>query len=225
VAKKKKTPRKTAKKRPGRPPKNTGPSEALPRILTVARKHFATFGLQGSNLKDIAAEAKVANSLITYHFGGKDGLFQACLMSPVKMRVEEINRLLEDPQTLEELKVRLQIFVEELILNHLKDPDIFETLQREVRADNPMAIRFFEETFLKCFYNVTEFFSRAKKRGLLSKTADPLMVSLLLFSITCDHAEKDHLAQKYMGKSLQDASWRKHMTTQIVELFMNGVTK
>lgn len=217
--------RHSRKRSSGRPSSKAASGDVLPNIISIARKHFAQHGFQGTNLKDVASEARVANSLLTYHFKGKEGLFRACIESFAHERIESLNRLLKDPENIEELKLRIEIFVEEMFLSYLKDPDTFEMLQREVKANNELAVKMFEETFMKSFFNVVEFFARAKKRGLIAKNFDPLMAAVLLFSATCDNAQKNHLGIRYLGKSLSDAKWRKQMTDHIVQLFMSGVIK
>jgi AcrR family transcriptional regulator len=45
------------------------------RILSAARRHFATTGYDRSTVRAIAADAGVSANLITRYFGGKRGLF------------------------------------------------------------------------------------------------------------------------------------------------------
>jgi AcrR family transcriptional regulator len=47
------------------------------RLLDVAIEHFGRFGLSGASTRAIAGEAGTPMSAITYHFGGKDGLYLA----------------------------------------------------------------------------------------------------------------------------------------------------
>jgi AcrR family transcriptional regulator len=47
------------------------------RLLDIAVKEFGASGLEGASTRGIAAAAGTAMSSITYHFGGKDGLYLA----------------------------------------------------------------------------------------------------------------------------------------------------
>lgn len=47
------------------------------RLLDVAIEHFGRFGLNGASTRAIAKDAGTPMSAITYHFGGKDGLYLA----------------------------------------------------------------------------------------------------------------------------------------------------
>ncbi len=47
------------------------------RLLDVAVEHFGRLGLEGASTRAIARDAGTPMSSITYHFGGKDGLYLA----------------------------------------------------------------------------------------------------------------------------------------------------
>lgn len=53
--------------------------DARERILSAARRHFATSGFEGAATRQIAADAGVAQSLLLYHFGSKDALWRAVM--------------------------------------------------------------------------------------------------------------------------------------------------
>ena len=47
------------------------------RLLDVAIDHFGRLGLEGASTRSIARDADTLMSSITYHFGGKEGLYLA----------------------------------------------------------------------------------------------------------------------------------------------------
>lgn len=47
------------------------------RLLETAIEHFGRLGFEGASTRDIARESGTAMSSITYHFGGKEGLYLA----------------------------------------------------------------------------------------------------------------------------------------------------
>src|SRR6185369_2652203 len=47
------------------------------RLLDIAIDHFGRLGLEGASTRAIAADAGTPMSSITYHFGGKEGLYLA----------------------------------------------------------------------------------------------------------------------------------------------------
>lgn len=202
-----------------------GSAELKARILRVARKHFALHGFQGASLKDIAAETGVANSLLNYHFVDKAGLFAECLEEFAKDKTEVIRRILGEPKGREELIVRLELFVEDMLQQVLDDPYGFEILEREVKSGNVAAIDLFESTLLSAFKSVVEFFGTARSHGLLREDADPLVTAMLLFTSACESAKSEHIAQRFFNLSFGQPEWRKQVARQIVALFTQGVIK
>lgn len=67
-------PEQTAPRR--RKPVQVRAEETSARILQKARDAFAELGFEGASIRDIAREAGVTHSMITYHFGTKDELWR-----------------------------------------------------------------------------------------------------------------------------------------------------
>jgi AcrR family transcriptional regulator len=62
-----------------KPQASASAGEARDRIISAARRSFATVGFDGAATRQIAAEAGVAQSLLLYHFGSKDALWRAVM--------------------------------------------------------------------------------------------------------------------------------------------------
>lgn len=199
-----------------------GDKEFRDKILSAAKKEFAAKGFHGASLKDIAHEVGVANSLVNYYFKNKEELFHSTIELFAKDRMEAIQRLLAEPKSLDELRVRLELFVEEMLLSYSCDPDSFEIINQEVKVQNAMVLKLFEETLLQSFYRARDFFKEAQVNQLIHERHDPLILAMLLFSTTCDTAQNDHLAKQFFNLTLTDQKWRKKVTTQIVDLFITG---
>ena len=195
------------------------------KILSVARKHFAMQGMSGASLKDIAAESQVAGSLLNYHFKDKEGLFRACVEPFARGRMEAIRRILGEPKSREEIRVRLELFILEIQASVLADKDNFEILDREMRAQNPIVFKIFEETMLLSFKGVVEFLRKAQQNGLLVESVDPMIMATVLFTATCDSARKDHMAKRFFNVSFEQTEWREKFARQLTDLFLRGVIK
>ena len=59
------------------------------RLLDVAIREFGAKGLEGASTREIAAAAGTAMSSITYHYGGKDGLYLAAAEHIAGMMADE----------------------------------------------------------------------------------------------------------------------------------------
>jgi len=62
-----------------------GPSTTRDAILAAARERFSEQGYDRVRMRDVAGDAGVDVALVTYHFGSKDGLFEAALEMPLPM--------------------------------------------------------------------------------------------------------------------------------------------
>ena len=56
----------------------SGPDQTRLALIRAALTQFGRVGYDGATTRDIAAEAKANIGSIAYHFGGKEGLHEAC---------------------------------------------------------------------------------------------------------------------------------------------------
>ncbi|MBY0441458.1 MAG: TetR family transcriptional regulator [Mycobacteriaceae bacterium] len=70
----------SSSKRPGRPP---GTSDTRDRILTSARKLFASNGISHTSIRAVAQQAGVDAALVHHYFGTKAQLFTAAIEVPL----------------------------------------------------------------------------------------------------------------------------------------------
>lgn len=72
------------------------------RLLDIATREFGAKGLEGASTRKIAAAAGTAMSSITYHYGGKDGLYLAVAAYVAERMREQMAPALELDQPLED---------------------------------------------------------------------------------------------------------------------------
>jgi AcrR family transcriptional regulator len=97
-------------------------------ILRVATEEFATNGLSGARIDDIAAKTRTSKRMIYYYFGDKDGLYRQVLEEAYrKVRAQEQEIDVEDLDSTEALK-RLVEFTFE---HHSRNPDFIRLVMIE----------------------------------------------------------------------------------------------
>lgn len=79
--------------------KRLDPAKTRETILASALSIFAEKGYTGSSIGDIAAKAGVPKSLVQYHFGSKEDLWQACVASRAAPMIAELDRFLAGEST------------------------------------------------------------------------------------------------------------------------------
>jgi AcrR family transcriptional regulator len=192
-------------------------------LLRAGLKLFARDGLEGTTVRDIAAEAGVNLSLVSYHFGGKEALYRACIEELGRDRESKFQEILKTPQTLEEFGVRFHLFVSEMINFQLETPEACKIVMREIDSGLPVAADIFEKKMLKNFMLLTEFFESGQKKGFLRKSLDPSLVVLNLQGSIFHHQRVEGIRKKYFKESLTDPKYRQKAIDQLCELFLNGV--
>jgi len=69
------------------------------RLLDAAIVHFGLYGFEGASTRAIAKASETAMSSITYHFGGKEGLYLAAaehIARQVRERLEPLRQRIEE---------------------------------------------------------------------------------------------------------------------------------
>lgn len=102
-------------------------------LLTVATPLFAEKGFNGVSVREIAGYAGVNVSMISYYFGGKEGLYAAVLTRQftVLKRVEEIQQMEIDP-----LK-KFELYVRGTISRYRKNPYLLRFYTSELTNPTP----------------------------------------------------------------------------------------
>ncbi|MBP2453430.1 TetR/AcrR family transcriptional regulator [Mycolicibacterium lutetiense] len=77
------------------------------RIIDAAREHFMRDGYERATVRRIAADASVDVAMVYYHFGNKEGLFNASVLDTPQHPLHQLALLLaEDPGHIGERLVR-----------------------------------------------------------------------------------------------------------------------
>lgn len=198
-----------------------GTSGPAPRQLIVAaKKLFARKGLSATTIRDIADEASLNSSLISYYFQGKEGLYRACIQEIGSERLKMAAQILKPPQSQEEFRLRMRLFCENLFDLFLEDRDSGLLIVREYdRIDSP-AEEIFKSTFLKIFDLILGFFKTAQQHKLIDQNKDVFTLTKLFFGCISSQMRLDHLNENIYKKSLKQSAEREKVLCHILDLFL-----
>ena len=177
-------------------------------LLRAAKTLFSAQGYDGATVKEISEAAGVNVGLISYFFGGKEGLYRACLADFGSKNLKMAERTLEEPRSHEEIRVRLKMFFGELTEAHLAEPEVTTILHRECDMDFPYAQELFRDSFLKVFERFIHFIKKAEERGLTRPGIDPFVLAQLCFSGIIHAFRTDRLAEQMFGFTLRNEEYR-----------------
>ena len=191
-------------------------------LIAAAKKIFAKKGYDAATVKDIADEANLNVSLVSYHFGGKEALYHTCLEEFGKKKLAQAERFLTPPANREDFLLRMRIYVEEFISTHNDDPDVAAMLHRECAMDNPASQAFFESTLLKSFMAMVGFVKSARTQGIVRKELDPALTAGLLLGSIVHMVRNATISEKHFKINLADSKSAKKVIDQVMSLFENG---
>ncbi len=192
-------------------------------LLTAAKRLFAEKGFDATTVREISEAAGVNISLVSYYFNGKEGLFRTCLEKFGMARLAAAQRLLQPPKSSEELRVRLEMFIDEFFQSYLEEPDVTRIIHRECDLNYGVTEDIFRETFLKVFETLVGFVKAAQKAGLISKELEADSTSSILFGAVVHFTRIDLLNQKYLGHSLSDQKYRNKLSDHLIRIMLHGI--
>jgi len=174
-------------------------------LLNAAKKVFAELGFEGATVKDVADEARVNISLVSYYFDGKENLYRECLSTVGNHHVTSAQKVLKAPSSPEEFRLRLQLFAEAFIELNKSDTHVCKILQRDFESANPIALEIFKSTFLPMYETLVQFIASAKTNGILRKNVDPDVATPILFGSLVHLVRMETLHIRMKGYSLLDS--------------------
>ncbi len=194
-------------------------------LMDSARHLFAKNGYAGTSVKNIADHAGVNISLISYHFGGKENLYSACLDSFLKEKIKFFETYVLSPTSQEDFRLRLKIFIEEMIRSELEQPDSVCIIRRDAEMENPATLDVFKKTIAKLFEYFVNFFKEGQKQGYIRQDLDPRAVSLFFIGGIQNALRTNNLRKKLYGVSLYDPKERENFINTSLDIFFNGVAQ
>lgn len=191
-------------------------------LIKTARKLFSERGYDGVSVKDIADEAGVNVSLVSYHFDGKLGLYRSCVRELGEQRLARVEMLFAIPKTAEEFHLRLQMFVEEFVHRTFEDRDFVRIILQELQQNAPRVEDIFEGTFLKACKKFIEFLTLGQKAGFARTDTDPIHVATMIFGTVFHSIQMDSVHQKFFKIGLGTPELRKKSALQIMGVLTHG---
>lgn len=206
------------------PPTDNKDVSTRSHMMESAKRVFAEQGYDGATVKALADAAGVNVSLISYHFGGKEGLYRACLEQFGRERLGTAERVLREATSIEDFRIRLSMFAEEFLRANMRDLSLCKILHREFDTGlNPIAMDVFKGTFLPVFQALVEFISAAQKKNLVHADFDPADCTLLIFGSLSHAVKSDPIRTQFRGESLADPPVLERTVRNFMRVFTDGL--
>ena len=198
-------------------------------ILRAAASLFAKLGLDKCSTREIAKEADSNISLISYHFGGKEGLYKEVMRSyalEIKEQAQDIFKDIENTEITREVFLKdMGQIVENLIQTRLKNPEWSKILTREKLAGLPHSKEIHSEIFYPLILNFYKLVKIGQKNGYVKPDLNPALFFILLTESVWGFfviSECNTKLSQDCEVLLQDTETLKK---QILDIFLTGVLK
>ncbi len=211
-----------AKQASPKPSKDPSPERSRDLLLQAAKKLFARKGYDATTVREIAHEAGLNLSLVSYYFEGKEGLYREIIDGFGRDRMSAMQRILQEAKTAEEMRLRLQLLFEEMVIVSLKEKDVTTILFREMDHDLPVAQQVFEETFHKMFDRMIDFFRNGQTLGYIDSSLDPQLLAQISHGFIVHLLRTDGLCKRFQNLSIQDEAFRKKAIETFLQIFTKG---
>jgi TetR/AcrR family transcriptional regulator len=167
-------------------------------LLDAAQAEFAAKGLEGARVSEIAERAGVNKQLISYYFGGKEGLYEAILQRWYDIEAE----IAEPGISLDEVVARY------LAVGH-REPDLVRLVMRENLIRDPARVAYEP--------NAPEIADlRARQAaGEIAPELDPAFVQLALQAMVSSAVTQPGDTKRFLGLDPRSQEYLEFATTQM----------
>jgi AcrR family transcriptional regulator len=158
-------------------------------ILDVATRLFAKLGLDKCSTREIAKHSDINVSLISYYFGGKEGLYKEVLRNHALKIKEGVQETVDNFDTVsltrEKFVTDMTTVVDHLIQSQLHNPEMTKIIAREKLAGFPHAKDIHLEIFYPLIQKFYRLFEAGQKLGFVKKEINPALFFLVLSESIC----------------------------------------
>ena len=186
----------------GRPSKaSSGARDLKAEILVAATEHFSMLGYFATTTKEIARAVGTSESLILYHFKGKDDLYLKCLDAAESNAFVLSYKALSKALSSGDVSTKIRIVIDDVLDFFEQCPHEATMLVREIR--NPaLQEHCRDENALKILAEkINAFLTNAAKDGFLKTDADPSWLGLTLFTSLISIARDHDLTECFLKKN------------------------
>lgn len=177
---------------PTRKPKSRNAAATRAAYIAAAEKLFAEHGFKGATLDMLGEAAQANKALVAYHFGSKEGLYDAVIEALVADVIAKISARLEDKTDPADA---MRAYIRELAAAFAERPSFPAILLREY-LDGDMQAREAAFRSIIQFYRMTENLYQQGAAAGVFREVDPhklhlsIVAPLVHFSITARFREQ-----------------------------------
>lgn len=190
----------TPRRRAGRPSAEQA-RDARTALLNAARELFSARSFRAVTVRELAAAAGVNPAMVNYHFGGKEGIYEAMVADAVGPMVAQLEQAGDDSGAL-----TLDRFLERYQATLVTHPWLPNLVVREVLYSEGR----FRDTFIQQFAaraarGLAALIEQERDTGNLRPDLDPRLAAVSLLSLTVFPLIARPLLERALELTMDDA--------------------
>ena len=204
--------------------RGTRDAEASKRaLIDAATKHFASRGLEGARIDQIATAAGVNKQLVYHHFGSKDRLY-------LNVLEEAYNKFRQGDEELELPSLDPVSAIRKLIaanVERMQKHRHFTTLvidENFHRARHLRHSRQVREIHAKLLMVISEVLRRGEREAGFRRAVDPLQLYTSIASLSAFYVTNAHTLTAIFGKKFERLCRVPVITAHVEELILGYLT-
>ncbi|MBP2630205.1 MAG: yttP 3 [Firmicutes bacterium] len=189
------------------------------KLIEAAIPLFGAKGLAGVSIRELAEVANVNSALISYHFGGKDGLYLGALealFSPATTLLDAFENLEAVPPE------RIMYYAKAVLAAHKKNPYLMRFVHNEMT--NPtFALKIVVEKYISRIYQfVYQAFADGVQEGYFNADLDPTYATISLAGIMNFYFIMRPITKEFLAVNIDHDD---KYVNQAVNIYLNGVRR
>ena len=210
------------KRSDGKKPQRRDPAATRGKLLAAARREFASSGLAGARVDEIAARAGVNKQLVYHYFGDKDALYLAVLEWVYEeIRAQERKLNLKGLPPEQAIKKLIESSFDHLAAH----PDFIVLLNDENRggARHVRSSRKLEAMHSPLLSLVSTILSEGVKAGVFRKGINPVHLYISIAGLSYFYFSNTPTLSAIFGKDLSSRAARQARRRHVVDLVMHSL--
>lgn len=197
-------------------------------ILEAAVKLFAQLGLDKCSTREIAKESDANISLISYYFGGKEGLYKEVMRQHINEVKESVQNNMQNstsqPGTKEYFIEEVSSMVDNMIRFRVNYPEMAKIFAREKLTGMIHSKEIHEEIIYPLIQKFFESFKEGQRQGYIQSGIDPEMFFITLSEGIWGFFQMSECRQMKLSQDCQAlAKNLDEVKKQILQIYLRGV--
>lgn len=203
--------------------------KARKEILRSALTLFAQKGYHAVSVRELAKASGQNISMISYYFGGKEGLYRTLLTEFLEEATQGVNKILQvtskKEMTTKSFSINLRALISLLVEMKLNNPEITHLLQREKLNQMSLAKELQAKYTEPIAEEVLKIFDEAKRKKIIRSDLVPGIFMGLIMEAIHGYLIAHECGLTPVKVDLKFPRDKEKFIDLITELFLEGILK